>query len=64
MKVWEATKNKIDCGNPPRYITNRGKLLWTDTEHYDCYSSNASVTLRDAYGRFWGYSDDPKVKLI
>ncbi len=47
----------------PHYITNRGKLLWIDTSHWDAYSSATNCKiLIGADGRFWGYSDNPKIK--
>jgi len=57
-------KMKIDPNiDSPHYITKRGKLLWIDNEHYDDYSSAANCKiLIGADGKFWGYSDSPKIK--
>jgi len=56
---------KIDPNvETPNYITKRGKLLWIDQEHYDDYASAEGCKLLiDAKGKFWGYSDSPKVKI-
>ena len=65
MKIAEAIKKRIAEGNDPHYNTKRGKLLWVDTEHYDDYSSiNHCKILVDANGKFWGYSNDPRVTKI
>ena len=47
----------------PSYISKRGKLLWIDGKHYDDYSSAANCKiLIGNNGRFWGYSDNPKIE--
>jgi len=51
MKISEAEQKRIDEGMNPEYITNRGKLLWVDQEHYDNYASAESCKrLIDATG--------------
>jgi len=64
MKINEAEQKRINEGMNPEYITNRGKLLWADQEHYDDYASiEGCKRLIDAKGKFWGYSDNPKVEI-
>ena len=65
MKYHEKVKTRIDCGNYPQYETQKGKLLWVDDSIYDSYCSSAHCKiLVDANGKFWGYSDNPKIKEI
>ena len=64
MKMKEAIQKRVDEGMNPEYVTNRGKLLWVDREHYDNYASSAGCKLLiDAKGKFWGYSDDPNIEI-
>ena len=46
----------------PDYVTERGKWLWVDKEHYDDYSNAANCKiLVDSNERFYCYSDSEKV---
>ena len=59
MNIREKENWRIECGNNPEYKTKRGKLLWIPNK-YDAYSSAAHCDiLVDAFGKFWGYSDNP-----
>jgi len=62
MKIGEWVKKRIDCGLDPDYQTDKGKLLWIDTERYNSYSSSTNCKiLVGASGKFWGYSDNPRL---
>ncbi|MDD5006574.1 MAG: hypothetical protein PHS33_08775 [Candidatus Omnitrophica bacterium] len=66
MKKERMVKQRIDNGYFPSYQTKKGKkLLWIDNNQYDDYSSAThSHILIDAFNRFWGYSDSPKIEKI
>jgi len=58
-------RNLIEEGRLPDFYTKRGKLLFIDKTHYDAYSSaSGAKILIDVRGRFWGYSDDPRLKEV
>lgn len=61
----QCTKEKLDMGRQPEYISRLGKPLWVDESHYDSYSQvTGSKILRGADGRFWGYSDNPNAVIF
>ena len=60
MNIREKEDWRIENGDRPYYKTKRGKFLWMPNK-YDAYSSAAKCDiLVDAFGKFWGYSDNPK----
>lgn len=64
MRMYEKVQRKIDEGNAPRYITNRGKWLWI-ADQYDRYSSATGThILIGADDNFWGYSDNPNIRNL
>jgi len=65
MNIAEYIEKKLNNGLYPTYATKRKKLLWVDTEHYDnyCQAKNCKI-LRGADGKFWGYSDDPRITML
>lgn len=47
----------------PDYLTKRGKYLFIAKDKYDDYSFITRTYILEGYdGRFWGYSDDPRIK--
>lgn len=61
MKIQEKSIQRIHQGDYPLFISRRGKLLWRSNK-YDAGSH--CDFLEGADGRFWGYSNDPKITKI
>lgn len=61
MNTKEKALHRISCGDYPAYQTQREKLLWRN----NCYDQYSRITksdiLEDAFGKFWGYSDNSRL---